>query len=252
MTPERITDDSLNGVSHGFFTRNGGVSNGIYDSLNCGPGSLDDGQAVRVNRARVAQEMGVSERNLVSLHQIHSRVVLNVTEPFTGPNPQADAMVTATPGVALAVLSADCQPVLFADAQALVVGAAHAGWKGALAGVLEATVAAMENLGAERSRISAVIGPCISQAAYEVGPEFRDAFLQQDPESEGFFGPGAGKKYQFDLPGYGLKRLQRLGLHRARWTGHCTYGNPQRFFSYRRGQHLGETDYGRLVAAIRL
>jgi YfiH family protein len=161
-------------------------------------------------------------------------------------------MVTSTPGVGLAILTADCQPVLFADAEAGVIGAAHAGWKGTLAGVLEATIAAMETLGARREQIAAVIGPSISQSAYEVGPDFHAAFEQDDPSGLAFFAPGAEGRFQFDLPAYGLAKLQAAGVGSARATGDCTYDDPERFFSYRRATHALEVDYGRLISIIRL
>jgi len=195
--------------------------------------------------------MEVEPSHLVSVHQVHSPDVATLTAPFSE-KPKVDAMVTATPGLALGVLSADCQPVLFADAKAGVIGAAHAGWKGTQAGVLEATLDAMEALGADRARICAVIGPSISQRAYEVGPEFMEDFLLDDPDSDRFFAGGEGDRVQFDLPGYGLARLRAAGVGDAEWTGHCTYSDPARFFSYRRATHAGEADYGRLIAAIRL
>ncbi len=180
MSLEIITSPALAPLAHGFFTRKGGVSRGVYAGLNCGPGSADDPQAVAHNRALVAGALGVAPDHLLSLHQVHSAEVVHATGPRPD-RPRADAWVTATPGLAIAVLTADCQPVLFADHEAGVIGAAHAGWKGALGGVLEATVAAMEALGAERARMRAVIGPTISAAAYEVGPEFRDRFTAADP-----------------------------------------------------------------------
>ncbi|MDQ2090110.1 peptidoglycan editing factor PgeF [Marimonas arenosa] len=250
MTLEPLTSDLLAPVRHGFFTRRGGSSSGIFAGLNCGPGSSDQSGAVVMNRARVAREMQVAPEALVSLHQVHSADVLTLTHPDQ-PRQKADAMVTATPGIALGILTADCQPVLFADRSAGVVGAAHAGWKGALTGVLEATLAAMEALGAHRSDIVAVIGPCISQRAYEVGPEFIDAFLDEDPENSRFFANGAGDRYLFDLPGYGLHRLRSAGVGTAEWTRHCTYSDADRFFSYRRATHAGEADYGRLISVIR-
>jgi len=195
--------------------------------------------------------MEVEPSHLVSVHQVHSPDVVTLTAPFSE-KPKVDAMVTATPGLALGVLSADCQPVLFADTKAGVIGAAHAGWKGTQAGVLEATLDAMEALGADRARICAVIGPSISQRAYEVGPEFMEDFLLDDPDSDRFFAGGEGDRVQFDLPGYGLARLRAAGVGDAEWTGHCTYSDPARFFSYRRATHAGEADYGRLIAAIRL
>jgi YfiH family protein len=188
---------------------------------------------------------------LVGVHQVHSADVITVTEPLDE-KPRADALVTATPGLALSVLTADCQPVLFADQKAGVIGAAHAGWRGALDGILEATLEAMEALGAHREDIVAVIGPTISQAAYEVGPEFLDEFLMDDPDNARFFANGAGDRYLFDLPAFGLHRLRRAGIGEAQWNRHCTYADPDRFYSYRRTTHAGEADYGRLLSAIRL
>ena len=251
MTLEILTADALTPFRHGFFTRKGGASSGIFSGLNCGTGSSDLSEVVAINRARVAGAMDVTPDRLVSVHQLHSPDVVHVTGPMPG-KPKVDAMVTATPGVALGILTADCQPVLFADPQARVVGAAHAGWKGAQSGVLEATVEAMEALGASRANITAVIGPCISQAAYEVGPEFMDGFLDEDHGNARFFAGGAGDRVQFDLPGYGLHRLRASGIGHAEWTRHCTYGDPDRFFSYRRTTHAGEADYGRLISVIRL
>jgi YfiH family protein len=228
------------------------VSRGLYDSLNCGPGSQDDPAAVAENRARVAARLGVAPEGLLSLHQIHSPTVVVATGPWPAERPRADAAVTATPGVAVGALAADCAPVLFADVEGGVVGAAHAGWRGALDGVLEATVAAMEGLGARPDRIAAVVGPCISQPAYEVGPEFVERFLDDDPEHARFFAGGRGDRAQFDLPGFCLARLRAAGVGRAEWIGRCTFADPDRFFSYRRTNHAGEPDYGRQIAAIRL
>ena len=208
MTLEILTADSLASQRHGFFTRHGGASSGIYKGLNCGFGSTDQTEAVTLNRTRVAEAIGVDLENLASVHQYHSAAVLTVTGPL-GPNrPKADAMVSNTPDIALGILTADCAPVLFADADAGVVGAAHAGWQGALNGVLEATLEAMQTLGADRANIAAVIGPCISQAAYEVGPEFMDSFMADDPGNARFFAQGAGDRLQFDLPGFCLQRLR--------------------------------------------
>lgn len=248
---EILSSPALDGVHHGFFTRKGGASSGVFGGLNCGAGSSDQSEAVQINRSRVAGALGVAPEALVFVHQVHSARAVVVSGPGSLAE-RADAMVCATPGVALAVLSADCQPVLFADADAGVVGAAHAGWRGALGGVLEATVDAMETLGATRGRISVVIGPTISQRAYEVGPEFLEEFLADDPASARYFAQGAGDRYQFDLPGFSLARLRDYGVGRAEWTRHCTYSDPDRFYSYRRSVHLGEADYGRLVSAIRL
>lgn len=251
MTLEILTADSLAPIAHGFFTRRGGVSSGIFSGLNCGPGSSDQTQAVRMNRARVADALDLEETALVSLHQVHSPDVVTLTTTDTD-RPRADAMVTATPGIALGILTADCQPVLFADSNAGVVGAAHAGWKGALGGVLEATLEAMESLGAKRRDIAAVIGPCISQRAYEVGPEFLDAFLDEDPENARFFANGEVDRYLFDLPSYGLSRLRQASVGAAEWTRHCTYSDAERFYSYRRATHAAEADYGRLISVIRV
>ena len=245
-----ITADALT-CRHGFFTRKGGASSGIFAGLNCGLGSTDLAEIVAINRARVAESIGVAPAHLITVHQVHSATALPITAP-PETRPQADAMVTCTPGIALAVLTADCQPVLFADPRAHVVGAAHAGWRGAKDGVLEATIALMEDMGARRDRIVAVIGPCISQAAYEVGPEFYHAFTDDDPATTRFFANGAGDRMLFDLPGYGLFRLRMAGVAHAEWVRHCTYGAPERFYSYRRTTHAAEADYGRLISVIRL
>lgn len=247
---EIITSDAL-APRHGFFTRKGGASSGIFAGLNCGTGSSDQAEIVAINRARVADAMGLGVDALVSVHQVHSPDVVTVTAPFAD-RPRADAMVTATPGLALAVLTADCQPVLFADAKAGVIGAAHAGWKGARDRVMEATLDAMEALGARREQITAVIGPCISQTAYEVGQEFFESFTDDAPEARRFFVNGNGDRYLFDLPSYGLWRLREAGVGHADWTRHCTYRDPARFYSYRRTTHAGEADYGRQISVIRL
>ncbi len=247
---ELITSNAL-APRHGFFTRKGGASSGIFAGLNCGTGSSDQANIVAINRARVAEALGLDVAALVSVHQVHSPDVVTVTAAFDQ-KPRADAMVTATPGLALAVLTADCQPVLFADARAGVIGAAHAGWKGAQGGVLEATVDAMEALGARRGQSSAVIGPCISQTAYEVGQEFFESFTDDAPEARRFFVNGNGDRYLFDLPSYGLWRLREAGVGHAEWTRHCTYRDPARFYSYRRTTHAGEADYGRQISVIRL
>lgn len=251
MTLEILTSDALAPLRHGFFTRRGGASSGVFAGLNCGSGSSDQSEIVRINRARAAEAMGLPADHLVGVHQVHSATVVTVTEPYDD-KPRADALVTKTPGVALSILTADCQPVLFADAQAGVVGAAHAGWRGALDGILEATVDAMVDLGAKREKIAAVIGPSISQRAYEVGPEFLDSFMNADPEFARYFAQGEGDRLHFDLPGFGLNRLRAAGVGHAEWTRHCTYADPGRFYSYRRTTHAKEADYGRLLAAITL
>lgn len=251
MTLEILTSDSLADTRHGFFTRRGGASSGVFAGLNCGHGSSDQSEIVIINRARVAEAMEVPSAHLVGVHQVHSADVVTVTGPLAD-KPKADALVTKTPGIALSVLTADCQPVLFADQTAGVIGAAHAGWRGALDGVLDATVDAMVALGAERSRISAVIGPCISQRAYEVGPEFFDDFMAEDSAFDRFFVQGEGDRLLFDLPGFGLSRLRDAGVGEAEWTRHCTYSDPDRFYSYRRATHAKEADYGRLISVITL
>jgi YfiH family protein len=247
---EILTSDAIP-FRHGFFTRKGGASSGIFAGLNCGPGSSDLSGAVQINRARVAEALGLPPTALVSLHQVHSADVVHVTETPIAPV-KADGMVTATPGVGLAILTADCQPVLFADPVARVIGAAHAGWRGAQGGVLEATVDAMVALGAKRANIAATIGPTISQKAYEVGPEFFETFTDDDPSTQRFFAQGQGDRMLFDLPAYGLHRLRAAGVGQAQWTRHCTYSDPDRFYSYRRTTHAGEADYGRLISVIRL
>ncbi|MBO9478789.1 peptidoglycan editing factor PgeF [Shimia sp. R11_0] len=252
MTLEILTSDLLAPLHHGFFTRRGGASSGVFHGLNCGTGSSDQSEIVAINRQRVADAMQVEPSHLTGVHQYHSADVHIAAAPLTGERPRADALVTATPGLALSILTADCQPVLFADAAAGVVGAAHAGWQGALGGVLEATLEAMETLGASRANTHAVIGPCISQSAYEVGPEFLDRFLAQDADNHRFFAQGTGDRLLFDLPGYGLHRLHSAGIGQAEWTRHCTYSDPDRFYSYRRTTHAKEADYGRLISCIRL
>ncbi|SLN49616.1 Laccase domain protein YfiH [Roseovarius gaetbuli] len=251
MTLEILTADSLSDFRHGFFTRRGGASSGVFTGLNCGAGSSDQSEIVSINRARVAEAMQVAPDHMLGVHQVHSADVIAATGPLAE-RPRADALVTATPGLALSVLTADCQPVLFGDANAGVIGAAHAGWRGALDGVLEATIDAMEALGANREDICAVIGPSISQSAYEVGPEFLETFMIEDPQNSRFFANGLNGHYQFDLPAYGLHRLRSAGVGQAEWTRHCTYGDPDRFYSYRRTTHAGEADYGRLISVIRL
>jgi YfiH family protein len=252
MTLEILTADALTPLRHGFFTRRGGASSGVFAGLNCGAGSSDQAEVVAINRARVAAAMQVAPESLLGVHQVHSPDVAVVGAAGLAPGTRADALVTDRPGLALSVLTADCMPILLADTEAGVIGAAHAGWRGLLGGVVEATVDAMEGLGAARDRIAAVIGPCISQRAYEVGPEILAAFEAEDPDAARFFANGAGDRYQFDLPGAGLARLRAAGVAEAVWTRHCTYSEPDRFYSFRRSTHLAEADYGRLISAIRL
>ena len=249
MTLTPLTSDLLAEVSHGFFTRMVGSSTGIYRGLNCGKGSGDRPAAVQSNRAAVAGFFGRPADHLQSVHQTHSAQVQILTAPLTAV-PKADAMVTATAGVILGVLTADCQPVLFHDAKARVIGAAHAGYRGAKLGILQNTLAAMETLGAQRQDIRAVIGPCISQKAYEVGPEFLDDICHDAPDALRFFAQGKGDRYQFDLPSYSLDQLRAAGIKEAAWTGHCTYSAPDQFYSYRRSVHEHQPDYGRLISCI--
>ena len=241
MTLEIITAEALAPIRNGFFTRRGGASSGIFAGLNCGTGSSDMAEAVALNRARVAEAMGVGIGALVTLHQCHSAEVLVLDTPPEG-RPRADAMVTRRAGLLLGILTADCQPVLLADAKAGVVGAAHAGWRGARDGILKATVAAMARLGADPADIAAVIGPTIGPDAYEVGPEFHADFIDRDPASAAFFTPGRGDRLLFDLPAFGIAQLRAAGVGRVAWTGHCTYRDAARFYSHRRTTHAGEAD----------
>lgn len=252
MTLETITADALAPIKHGFFTRKGGASSGVFEGLNCGFGSTDQADIVEINRNRAVHVLEATPEALLGIHQTHSADVLVVDRPYGRPWPKADALVTKKKGLMLSVLSADCAPVLFADPQAGVIAAAHAGWRGALAGVLENTIDAMVRVGADRAQITAVVGPTISQRAYEVGPEFLDEFLAEDHDNTQFFINGTGDRYHFDLPSFALLKLRETGIGHAEWTRHCTYHDPVRFFSYRRSVHKKEADYGRLISMIRL
>jgi YfiH family protein len=245
------TLESCDGIRHGFFTRRGGVSKGIYGSLNCGLGSGDDAENVRQNRALVAETLGVPHERLLTLYQIHSATAVIVDQPWNSDVAEADALVTRTPGLAIGTLTADCAPVLFCDPEARVIAAAHAGWRGALLGIVEATVASMEELGAKPERMVAVIGPTISQRAYEVGSDYVERFLAEEPESSSFFmtDDSSGEPH-FDLAGYVAERLARAGVGAVSDLGLCTYCDETRLFSYRRSQHHGEEDYGRQISAI--
>jgi polyphenol oxidase len=239
------------GIRHAFFTREGGVSTGIYASLNGGLGSADDPAAITENRARMARHLAVEPANLISLYQVHSPDVEVVTGPWPGERPRADAMVTTASGMALCASSADCGPILFCDSEARVIGAAHSGWKGAVSGVVASTVTAMERLGARRERILAVLGPTISAAAYEVGPEFVERFKSENPTFARFFTASERAAHaMFDLPAFIAFRAQEAGIGRFVDLALCTYGDERRFFSYRRTTHRGEADYGRLISAI--
>jgi YfiH family protein len=250
ITAEHLEATGAAGIRHGFFTRDGGVSDGIYRGLNVGLGSNDDPDKVRENRRRISAWFGLPPERLATAHQIHSPDVVVVGADYDGSRPQADAQVTASPGIILGVLTADCGPILFADPENRVIGAAHAGWKGALGGVLENTIDAMVALGASRDKIHATLGPSISHANYEVGPEFVDRFLAVNPAFETFFTPSTKPGHaMFDLPALTVQRLTTAGVT-ADSIGLCTYAAPQTFFSYRRTTHAGEPDYGRQMSAI--
>jgi YfiH family protein len=254
MTPLQSSHLSgLDGIAHGFFGRRGGVSKGIFASLNCGFGSNDDAAAVLENRTRVAAWLGTPEPRLLTVYQIHSTEAVNVTAPWArGDAPKADGMATKVPGIALGVLAADCAPVLFADASAGVIGSAHAGWKGALGGVVESVVTLMETMGAKRARMRAAIGPCISQASYEVGPEFRARFVEHGGENAGYFVPSTrADHWQFDLPGYVRARVIATGIEVDALDA-CTYEDEKGLFSFRRATHRAEPEYGRNLSAIML
>ncbi len=245
---------ALTGIRHAFFTREGGVSGGLYSSLNGGVGSRDSLDHVAENRARMAAALAVHPDCLLTAYQIHSPSVVIADAPWTtAERPRADAIVTRKPGLAIGVSTADCGPILFADPRAGVVGAAHAGWRGALAGVAEATIEAMEQLGAARDQIRAALGPMIRQESYEVGPDLIERFAAEDAGSDRFFAPAARYgQAQFDLSGYIASRLTRAGIRQIEDVGLCTYADPARFFSFRRSTHRAEADYGRHINAIAL
>jgi YfiH family protein len=244
---------ALPDVRHAFFTREGGVSQGLYTSLNAGIGSGDNPANVKENRTRMAKTVGVAPERFLTAYQIHSPDVAVAENAWRHDSrPRADAIVTKVAGLAVGVSTADCGPVLFADPQARVIGAAHAGWRGALAGVLETTIAAMEKLGAERSRIVAAVGPMISQQNYEVGSEVIEQFTKADPGNARFFASGREGHAQFDLPGFIVAQLGKAGVTQVENLGLCTYADPQRFYSFRRTTHRQEPDYGRHINAIAL
>ncbi|MEZ5970413.1 MAG: peptidoglycan editing factor PgeF [Hyphomonadaceae bacterium] len=242
----------LGGVKHGFFGREGGVSSGIYASLNAGTGSKDDPANVLENRRRIAAAFGVERDHLCGVHQIHSPTAVFIDGPWTAERPHADALVTTTPNLAISILTADCTPILFVDADIKVIGAAHAGWRGALAGVIENTLRLMEEKGAERSRISAAIGPCIHQSSYEVGPEFEAEFIATDAGFARFFAQGAGDRLHFDLPGFCASRLEAAGVAQIETLPLDTYAESKRLYSHRRSVHEKAGDYGRNCSAIML
>jgi YfiH family protein len=249
-SPPHWTAQSLARVRHGFFGREGGVSTGIYASLNAGTGSGDDQAAVAENRRRIAAAFGAPATHLVGVHQVHSPDAVFITEPWRSERPHADALVTTTPGLVISVLTADCTPVLLADANAGVIAAAHAGWKGALAGVLDNTVALMREHGARD--IAAAIGPTIHQASYEVGPEFEARFRDADPAFARYFAPGAGDRFHFDLPRFCADRLAALGVTKVEMVPLDTYAHPAKLHSHRRSVHEKTGDYGRNCTAIAL
>ncbi|MBV9994934.1 MAG: peptidoglycan editing factor PgeF [Caulobacteraceae bacterium] len=241
------------GIRHAFFTRQGGVSEGVYGSLNAGPGSGDDPARVAENRRRAAARLGGPEDRLLSAYQVHSPAALIVEAPWRGPRPEGDALVTAEPALALGALAADCAPVLIADPEARIVAAAHAGWRGALAGVVEAAIEAMTALGAAPARMLAAVGPCIGPDSYEVGLEFAARFEAAAAANARFFRAGQRPdKRLFDLPGYVLSRLAAAGVGQAEWIGCDTFAEEALFFSNRRAVHRGQSDYGRLLSAIAL
>jgi len=251
VTAPHLKVSGLDGAAHGFFGRAGGVSAGHFSTLNTGLGSSDDPALVAENRRRCAKALGAS--GLVTLYQIHSADAVIVDATWEGAGPRADAMATRLEGLAIGILSADCMPFLFTDPDARVIGAAHAGWRGALAGVLGATIKTMEALGAKAHRIRAALGPCLRQPNFEVGVEVRDAFIGKHPDTEQFFAPGArpGKR-QFDLAGFGRADLLRAGVNKLEDVGVCTLGENARYFSYRASQRAMEPDYGRNLSAIAL
>ena len=239
-------------IAHAFFGRDGGVSEGMYAGLNCGVGSNDNADHVQENRRRVAENLGTTPDRLCTLYQIHSAEVVNITEPTQG-QIRADAMVTTLPNLLLGILTADCVPVLFADEDAGVIGAAHAGWRGAVGGVLENTLQAMLKLGARKSRIAACIGPAIGQASYEVGPEVIEAILRKDPEARQFLKPTTKRTFGlFDIQGFVNRQLHGAGLRDVTQVSMDTYSNAAQFFSFRRTTHRGELDYGRQISCIML
>ena len=240
------------GIAHGFFTRKGGASDGIYASLNCGLGSKDQRSCVEANRAGVARHLGAEPANLITANQVHSALVVHATTAWP-PNerPDADAIVTSTPGLLIAVLTADCAPILFADPEARIVACAHAGWRGALDGVVAATIAAMLTQGARRDRIRTTLGPCIGPEAYEVGPEFKAAFVARDQAHAKYFSlPDKSVREHFNLPAFVLDQLAAEQLAEVENRSCCTYTHRSDFFSFRRATHLRETDYGRQISAI--
>jgi len=248
-THELLTHD---GIAHGFFGREGGVSEGQYASLNVGQGSQDQSENITENRSRVATALGTTEDKLLSLSQIHSTEVLIVDAPFNGTLPKADGLVTKTPNLAISALAADCGPVLFCDPEARIIGTCHAGWRGALAGITTDTIRAMESLGAQRENICAVLGPCISQDSYEVGHDYRDSFVAENEAHDRFFRLGPNQKPHFDLKRFILAKIRKDGVMQIDALPDCTYAQPEAYFSYRYNTHKGIGDYGRNISVIML
>jgi hypothetical protein len=252
MTPLTSEFLDLPGLRHGWFGREGGVSQGVYANLNAGPGSKDDPAAVAENRRRIAAWFGEEPDQLLTAYQVHSPDVVIVDGPWEGDRPQVDALVTKTPGLILGVLTADCGPILLADPEAKIIGVAHAGWKGAIGGVLQNTVAAMTAVGADPARLRAALGPMIQQSSYEVGPEFVERFLREDPANARFFLPGDGGKAHFDLPAFCVAQLQQAGVNSVVVLPRDTYAEANRWHSHRRTVHESLSDYGRNCAAIQI
>ena len=248
-THELLTHD---GIAHGFFGREGGVSEGQYASLNVGQGSQDQSENITENRSRVTTALGTTEDKLLSLSQIHSTEVLIVDAPFNGTLPKADGLVTKTPNLAISALAADCGPVLFCDPEARIIGTCHAGWRGALAGITTDTIRAMESLGAQRENICAVLGPCISQDSYEVGHDYRDSFVAENEAHDRFFRLGPNQKPHFDLKRFILAKIRKDGVMQIDALPDCTYAQPEAYFSYRYNTHKGIGEYGRNISGIML
>lgn len=248
LQSDRLRDVEM--ISHGFFTKHGGVSTGFYASLNCGPGSKDDPAHVMENRKRAAEALGGRKENLCTLYQVHSPTCLVIEKPFREKRPEADAMATKTPGIILGILTADCAPVLFCDPVAKVIGAAHAGWRGAFGGVVQNTVESMCELGARPERILAAIGPCAGWQSYEVDAAFRDNFLGRSPANEMFFKDGLPGKHLFNLKGYVANQLAESGILTINILANDTIAEVEQFFSFRRTTHAKEPDYGRQLSAI--
>ena len=246
-----LKNDNLSGAKHGFFTRLGGESTGVYKGLNCGLGSMDDEKIINRNRMLVAKSMGINQSRLVFVHQIHSSDVITIKKQTAAPV-KGDALVTAIKKIALSILTADCQPVLFVDKKNGIIGAAHAGWKGAFTGVLQNTIKSMKAIGAEQDHISATIGPSISQKNYEVGPEFFDALYNDDKYNKIFFYKGNSDRFHFDLVNYSIYQIKKSGVRSVNYIDSCTYENPDLYFSHRRSVHKSEPDYGRMISTIML